>query len=78
MHYEQDRSVRLEEVLPMRYLGIPIYPSKWSKLDYKLIIDKVSARIQCWTGNLQAGRVQLMKLVLMSLHSHSHWDLYDS
>lgn len=33
-------------VFPMRYLGLPLSPKKWNKLDCMQLIDKITAKIK--------------------------------
>lgn len=50
---------------PLRYLGVPLSPKKWSKL-------KITDRISCWsTKSLSyAGRLTLVKHVLQAMASY--------
>ncbi|XP_019225393.1 PREDICTED: uncharacterized protein LOC109206976 [Nicotiana attenuata] len=59
--------------LPFRYLGVPISAKKLSSLDCEVLIDKTTARIRTWSSrNMSyAGRVQLINVVL--LHVHTYW-----
>ncbi|KAL0367484.1 UNVERIFIED_CONTAM: hypothetical protein Sradi_3638500 [Sesamum radiatum] len=55
--------------LPLRYLGLPLLASRLSIADYKPLLLKIDSRIKGWDGIVLsfAGRVQLVKLVLVSL-----------
>ena len=56
--------------LPVRYLGVSLITSKLTISDCKPLLDKVDKRIGSWTNKSlsYAGRVQLIKSVLGSLH----------
>ena len=53
----------------MKYLGVPLISTRLTALDCKLLVDKIIARIKCWTTQYLsfAGRLQLIKSVLFSL-----------
>ncbi|KAL0355350.1 UNVERIFIED_CONTAM: hypothetical protein Sradi_3981900 [Sesamum radiatum] len=58
-----------EDTLPLRYLGLPLISSRLTLLDCKPLLQKIDNRIAGWEG-IQlsfAGRLQLIKLVLMAL-----------
>lgn len=59
-----------EGVFPMRYLGVPLSPTKWNKMDCKSLVDKVSKLLSRWASrNLSyAGRCQLINSVLFSVY----------
>lgn len=59
--------------LPFRFLGVPISAKKLSSLDCEVLVDKMTARIRTWSlRNMSyAGRVQLINVVL--LHIHTYW-----
>ncbi|KAL0335971.1 UNVERIFIED_CONTAM: CTD small phosphatase-like protein 2 [Sesamum radiatum] len=61
-----------EGFLPVKYLGVPLISSRLTMADCKPLIDKLDSRIAGWNHlNLTyAGRAQLMKSVLSSLHSY--------
>ncbi|KAL0328093.1 UNVERIFIED_CONTAM: hypothetical protein Scaly_2241900 [Sesamum calycinum] len=61
-----------EGCLPVRYLGVPLISSRLTIADCKPIIDKLESRIAGWNHfNLTfAGRTQLIKSVLNTLHSY--------
>lgn len=56
--------------LPVRYLGVPLITSKLTISDCKPLVEKVDKRLGSWTNKTlsYAGRVQLIKSVLSSLH----------
>ncbi|KAL0439727.1 UNVERIFIED_CONTAM: hypothetical protein Slati_2455700 [Sesamum latifolium] len=58
-----------EGFLPLRYLGLPLLASRLSIADCRPLLLKVDSRIKGWDGIMLsfAGRVQLVKSVLMSL-----------
>ena len=55
--------------LPIRYLGIPLISRKIRNADCKLLIEKITARINHWSSKwlTYAGRVSLIKSVLQSI-----------
>ncbi|KAL2251929.1 UNVERIFIED_CONTAM: hypothetical protein Sindi_2315200 [Sesamum indicum] len=58
-----------EGVLPMRYLGLPLLSSRLTTADCRPLLSKIDKRIAGWEGMAisYAGRVQIIKSVLMSL-----------
>ncbi|KAL2251949.1 UNVERIFIED_CONTAM: hypothetical protein Sindi_2317200 [Sesamum indicum] len=58
-----------EGVLSMRYLGLPLLSSRLTTADCRLLLSKIDKRIAGWEGMAisYAGRVQIIKSVLMSL-----------
>jgi len=56
-------------LLPLRYLSIPITANRLSKMEYRSLVDKITARITTWsTRNLSyAGRAALIQPVLMQI-----------
>ncbi|XP_050207686.1 uncharacterized protein LOC126657101 [Mercurialis annua] len=60
-----------EDILPLRYLGIPLISTRLSKVDCNGIISKITSRINSWTSNFLSyvGRLQLITSVLMRMHS---------
>ncbi|KAL0293949.1 UNVERIFIED_CONTAM: hypothetical protein Sradi_6912500 [Sesamum radiatum] len=61
-----------EGSLPVKYLGIPLSSSRLTLADCRPLIDKVDTRLAGWNNlNLSyAGRLQLIKSVLSSLHTY--------
>ncbi|KAL0294292.1 UNVERIFIED_CONTAM: hypothetical protein Sradi_6894300 [Sesamum radiatum] len=69
-----------EGCLPIKYLGVPLTASRLSVADCRPILDKVACRLAGWTHLTLslAGRAQLLKSVLGSLHTYWYgkgsWD----
>ncbi|KAL0284586.1 UNVERIFIED_CONTAM: hypothetical protein Sradi_7193300 [Sesamum radiatum] len=61
-----------EGCLPIKYLGVPLTASRLSVADCRPILDKVACRLAGWTHLTLslAGRAQLLKSVLGSLHTY--------
>ncbi|KAK4381495.1 hypothetical protein Sango_2962100 [Sesamum angolense] len=61
-----------EGLLPVKYLGIPLTSSRLTIADCRPLIDKVDTRLAGWNHqNLSyAGRLQLIKSVLSTLHTY--------
>ncbi|KAL0420741.1 UNVERIFIED_CONTAM: hypothetical protein Slati_3097000 [Sesamum latifolium] len=61
-----------EGCLPLRYLGLPLLASHLTIADCKPLLQRVDERIKGWEGiNLSfAGRVQLIRSVLMALRTY--------
>ncbi|KAL0401950.1 UNVERIFIED_CONTAM: Retrovirus-related Pol polyprotein from type-2 retrotransposable element R2DM [Sesamum latifolium] len=59
-----------EGFLPLWYLGLPLLASRLSIADYKPLLLNIDSRIKGWDGIMLsfAGRVQLIKSVLLALH----------
>ncbi|KAK4384655.1 hypothetical protein Sango_3039000 [Sesamum angolense] len=64
-----------EGSLPVKYLGILLTSSRLTIADCRPLIDKVDARLAGWNNQIlsYAGRLQLIKSVLSTLHTH--WTL---
>uniref|UniRef100_A0A803QNG3 Reverse transcriptase zinc-binding domain-containing protein n=1 Tax=Cannabis sativa TaxID=3483 RepID=A0A803QNG3_CANSA len=60
------------QVLPFKYLGIPICTKKISGKECILLAEKMAARIKTWsTRNISfAGRAVLINSVLLSIHTY--------
>ncbi|XP_011102055.1 uncharacterized protein LOC105180102 [Sesamum indicum] len=58
-----------EGLLPLRYLGLPLLSSRLTIADCQPLLAKIDKRIAGWEGMTlsYAGRVQIIKSVLMSL-----------
>ncbi|GAV92750.1 hypothetical protein CFOL_v3_36128, partial [Cephalotus follicularis] len=58
-----------EGSLPIRYLGLPLLSSKLSKMDCKVLLDKLVKRTSSWVTNSLSfgGRLQLIASVLFSI-----------
>lgn len=39
-----------EGTYPMKYLGVPPSPKKWSKTECYTVIMKICGKIDCWTS----------------------------
>ncbi|KAL0289012.1 UNVERIFIED_CONTAM: hypothetical protein Sangu_2632000, partial [Sesamum angustifolium] len=80
----QERQLIIESLgfqegsLPVKYLGVPLTASRLTIADCSPLINKVDARLAGWNHlNLSyAGRVQLIKSVLNSLHTYGHQFLF--
>ncbi|KAL0455517.1 UNVERIFIED_CONTAM: hypothetical protein Slati_0890900 [Sesamum latifolium] len=61
-----------EGSLPIKYLGVPLISSRLTIADCQPLIDKIDNRLAGWSQfNLSlAGRTQLIKSVLSSLHTY--------
>ncbi|XP_062099866.1 uncharacterized protein LOC133805720 [Humulus lupulus] len=61
-----------EGQFPLRYLGIPLRPTKWRACDCVILIDKKRTRLKGWSSRhlSYAGRVQLIISVLLGIRSH--------
>lgn len=58
--------------LPVRFLGVPLISTMLRHNDCMPLLDKITARIGCWTSALLslAGRVQLIKSVLYAIQAY--------
>ena len=58
-----------EGTLPVRYLGLPLMTKVMGKNDYLPLVERARSRINTWTCTFlsYAGRLQLIKAVLMSI-----------
>lgn len=58
-----------EGCFPVRYLGIPLSPKKLKVQEYDSLILRMTEKVQSWRAKLRsfAGRLQLVKSVLMSI-----------
>ncbi|XP_062088799.1 uncharacterized protein LOC133795363 [Humulus lupulus] len=56
----------------LKYLGVPMWPTKWKATDCDLIIKKIRLRLHSWSiRHLSfAGQVQLIHSVLLGLRSY--------
>ncbi|WMV42413.1 hypothetical protein MTR67_035798 [Solanum verrucosum] len=75
-----DKSVRIQilartgfskGVFPIKYLGLPLSPKKWKKIECWSLIDKIAHRIKvAYSKQLSyAGRLQVINVLLFSIHS---------
>ncbi|XP_030494721.2 uncharacterized protein LOC115710496 [Cannabis sativa] len=60
-----------EGSFPLKYLRVPMRPTKWRKEDCGLIIKKIKIILHTWASKhlLFAGRVQLIHSVLLGLRN---------
>ncbi|XP_062075533.1 uncharacterized protein LOC133779607 [Humulus lupulus] len=58
--------------LPIKYLGIPICIKRISAKDCQILLDKMLARLKCWSSrNISfAGHVILINSALLSIHAY--------
>jgi hypothetical protein len=58
-----------EGQLPVRYFGVPLISSNLSAADCRMLMEKISGRLDSWTSKKLsfAGRLQLISSVLYSL-----------
>ncbi|XP_020269403.1 uncharacterized protein LOC109844697 [Asparagus officinalis] len=62
-----------EGSLPIRYLGMPLISKRLSHLDCSNLISKISEQIQGWQSRRKmsyAGRIQLIKTVIMGIQNY--------
>ncbi|XP_019242197.1 PREDICTED: uncharacterized protein LOC109222281 [Nicotiana attenuata] len=61
-----------EGTLPFKYLGVPLAPKKLSVHQCWPLVEKITAKISCWTSKLlsYAGRLQLIKAVMFGMQSY--------
>ncbi|GJZ87926.1 DNA helicase [Tanacetum coccineum] len=59
-----------EEKLPVKYLGVPLVPSRFVYRDCAELVERVKRRISDWKNKFLsfAGRAQLVRSVLSSMH----------
>ena len=62
----------VEEKLPFKYLGMPITASRLTKVECRLLVEKITARILTWTSRQisYAGRVVLVNIVLFGMYNY--------
>lgn len=55
---------------PMKYLGFPLSPRKWTKGECWRLVEQVTTRVRCWVSRhlSYAGRTVLVQSVLMTMH----------
>ncbi|XP_062075819.1 uncharacterized protein LOC133779939 [Humulus lupulus] len=61
-----------EGTFPLKYLGVPMRPTKWRHADCEVIIQKFRLKIQNWASRHLsfAGRIQLINSVLLGLRNY--------
>jgi len=62
----------IEGTLPFRYLGVPLASQKLGVNAYLPLIEKITAKITCWSAKLlsYAGRLQLIKAFLFGVQAY--------
>ncbi|GJU23286.1 hypothetical protein Tco_1156628 [Tanacetum coccineum] len=65
-----------EGVLLVKYLGVPLISSRFLTKDCKVLVEKVKHRIGDWKNKslFFAGRLQLSKSVISSMHANVAWE----
>ena len=55
--------------LPFRYLGLPITTSRLTKGEWRILVDKITAKILVWTSRhiSYVGRLVLVNIVLFGM-----------
>ncbi|XP_062093552.1 uncharacterized protein LOC133799565 [Humulus lupulus] len=61
-----------EGSFPLKYLGVPMRPTKWKHEDCDIIIQKIKMRLHTWASRHLsfAGRMQLIHSVLFGLRNY--------
>ncbi|XP_062093461.1 uncharacterized protein LOC133799462 [Humulus lupulus] len=61
-----------EGTFPLKYLGVPMRPTKWKEADCGEILKKIKLRLHTWASRhlSYAGRVQLISSVLLGLRNY--------
>ncbi|XP_062074097.1 uncharacterized protein LOC133778243 [Humulus lupulus] len=61
-----------EGTFPLKYLGIPMRPTKWKMADCGEILKKIKLRLHTWASRhlSYAGRIQLITSVLLGLRNY--------
>ncbi|XP_062100641.1 uncharacterized protein LOC133806567 [Humulus lupulus] len=65
--------LQLEEgTFPLKYMGIPMRPTKWKMIDCGDILKKIKLRLHTWASKhlSYAGRTQLITSVLLGLRNY--------
>jgi hypothetical protein len=79
LHCSEDDVARVHEILscqieelPCRYLGVPLSVRRLRRSDEQFLIDKVTAKIPKWKGNMLnvAGRTALTKATMSAIPIH--------
>ena len=52
--------------LPVKYLGVPLISSSLTKAHYQILMDRITAKLDCWTSRFlsYARRLQLINVVI--------------
>ncbi|GAV71775.1 hypothetical protein CFOL_v3_15264, partial [Cephalotus follicularis] len=58
-----------QDVLPVKYLGLPLITSRFSKQDYAPLIEKIMARVNSWVRKTLSytSQLQLIKSTLATM-----------
>ncbi|XP_062075641.1 uncharacterized protein LOC133779740 [Humulus lupulus] len=61
-----------EGTFPLKYLGVPMRPTKWKHEDCDIIIQNIKMRLHTWASRHLpfAGRIQLIHSVLFGLRNY--------
>ncbi|XP_062118489.1 uncharacterized protein LOC133832121 [Humulus lupulus] len=61
-----------EGTFPLKYLGVPMRPTKWKHADCEVIVQKYRLKIQNWASRHLSfvGRIQLINSVLLGLRNY--------
>ncbi|XP_062103573.1 uncharacterized protein LOC133814656 [Humulus lupulus] len=61
-----------EGAFPLKYLGVPLRPTKWKAEDCGIIIKKIKMRLHTWgSRHLSfAGKIQLIHSILLGLRNY--------
>ncbi|XP_062079955.1 uncharacterized protein LOC133784682 [Humulus lupulus] len=61
-----------EGTFPLKYLGVPMRPTKWKAVDCDVILKKIKLRLHTWASRhlSYAGRTQLITSVLLGLRNY--------
>lgn len=59
--------------LPFNYLGVPIFRGRPKSIHLQPVADKIKTKLAAWKASLLsiAGRVQLVKSVILNMLTHS-------
>ena len=57
-------------MIPFKYLKVPVTPGRFSKLDWKGLVEKITAKIKMWSSRHMsyARRVTLINTVLLGIY----------
>ena len=57
--------------MPFRYLGVPVIANKFSKMEYRLLVEKITKKIKTWATKTTpyTGRVTFINGVLMGVYN---------
>uniref|UniRef100_A0A803PTQ2 Reverse transcriptase domain-containing protein n=1 Tax=Cannabis sativa TaxID=3483 RepID=A0A803PTQ2_CANSA len=62
----------IEGTFPLKYLGVPLRPTKWKIEDCGIVISKIKQSLHTWASRhlSHAGRAQLIHSVLLGLRNY--------